>query len=103
MDRLIRGTTPTIRFEFKTISPNEIVTAYLVIKQLNRAVIEQDLSKADIDETALEWTLAQKETLKLDEKYTAVLYCDWVTENGTRGRSVLYECTVEQSGKNKVI
>lgn len=99
---IIRYTTPTIKFTFSEIDVSRIVTAYLVIKQNGRTVIERDLSSAGVDEGQISWSLAQVETGKLS-KTNATIYCDWLLRDGTRGRSNLKTEAVEDSGKSEVI
>ena len=61
---LIRGTTPTIRYTFKTVDPAEITAAYLTLK-FSGGQIEKDLTAATVGTKYLEWQLTQTETLAL--------------------------------------
>ncbi len=99
---IIRYTTPTIKFTFSDISVNNITTAYLIVKQNGRTVIERDLSSASVEEGVISWSLAQVETGKLS-KTNATIYCDWKLRDGTRGRSNVATEAIEESGKSEVI
>lgn len=102
---IVRWTTPTFKFTFKTVDVSDIVEADLVIKQWDNVVIEKDFSSAivDTDEGALLWTLTQTEAglLSTGKRYSAM--CDWLTASGTRGRSKVQEGSIENAGKNEVI
>ena len=99
---IIRGTTPTIKFTFDQINTSDIVTAYLVIKQRGKSVIERDLPTATIETEFISWKLEQAETLKLS-KSDAEIICDWKLNDGTRGRSNAVTENVVDSGKLEVI
>ena len=110
---IIRYTTPTLKFTFSDIDVTNITSAYLVIKQSGRAIIERDLTTANVvhsvlsrdgteTENYLSWLLTQTETSKLG-KTNCTIYCDWKLQDGTRGRSHLLSTAVEDSGKQEVI
>lgn len=61
---IVRGTTPTIRFQFKTVDPREMEAAYLTISQ-DGVLIEKGLGEAEAYGDCLEWRLSQAETLSL--------------------------------------
>lgn len=102
---IIRWTTATFIFEFKTIQVSDITDAYFVAKQWDNTVIEKDLTSATVDTDAntLSWTLTQAEAglLTTGKRYSAM--CDWLTSSGTRGRSKVLEGSVENSGVDEVI
>ena len=102
---IIRWTTPTIDFTFKTIQVSDIDEAYLVVKQWDNTVIEKDITSATVDTDAntLSWTLTQAEAGLLTTGKRSSVMCDWVTSGGTRGRSKVLDSSVENSGKNEVI
>lgn len=103
---IIKGTTPTIKFTFSSISSSDISAAYLTIKQGGRDVIQRDLTTAVINESSgswsIDWTLTQEETLGLSRS-NATIYCDWKLRDGTRGRSAVKKESIEESGINEVI
>ncbi len=99
---LIRGTTPTIIFTFTDVLVSDISKAYLVIKQSGASVIEKDISSATVGED-VRWTLEQEDTLSLKRKINADIYCDWLLNDGTRGRSKIQTESVEDSGIDEVI
>lgn len=102
---IVRGTTPTIIFTFQTIDVSDIDTAYLVLKQWDTAKITKDITSATVDSEAgtLSWTLTQTESLTLEVSKKCSIMCDWLTSDGTRGRSVEKTESVENPGKNEVI
>lgn len=99
---LIRGTTPTIIFTFTDVLVSDISKAYLVIKQSDATIIKKDISTAVVGED-IRWTLSQTDTLSLKRKPQAVIYCDWLLRDGTRGRSNTQTESVTDSGVNEVI
>lgn len=86
MAAIIRGTTPTIEYTFKTVNVDNIVTAYLTIMQRGVVIIEKDLSQADIGENSLSYLLSQEETLSLAIGKANVMH-NFVLGDGTRGAS----------------
>ena len=105
MESIIKGTTPTIIFKYKSINVSEITKAFLVIKQSVTTIVERDISSATVntEDNQLEWILTQAETLDLKVGTTVFISCDWLLTSGTRGRSRMYRCEVEPSGKNEEI
>ena len=108
---IIRYTTPTLKFEYSDIDVTDITDAFLCLKQLNKTIIERDLTTATVvHETVgqttanyISWTLTQTETAKLPRGTAVQIYCDWKLDDGTRGRSHLLTMPVEDSGKQEVI
>ena len=86
MTEIIIGTTPTITYTFKTVSPSDFRICILTIKCNGQILIEKTLSDAEIGTDSVSWTLSQSETLSLGTK-TAKMMCNWVTRDGTRGAS----------------
>lgn len=105
MQVIARGTTPTIQIVFSTVQVEEIATAFLVVKQFNKNYIEKDISYATKDEegNTMEFTLTQDETLTLKAHHPALIVCDWVLEDGTRGQSKSIVCDIAPPGKEEVI
>ncbi len=103
MRNIVRGTTPTIKITFSEIDPSTIEIAYLVIKQLGISPIEVPFDRAVLGNDYISFTLTQNETLTLIEGNQCEIYCDWKTQDGTRGRSKACRCTVEATGKDEVI
>ena len=102
MAQIIRGTTPTIKFTYADITVSAITTAILTVKQNGTDIITKDLTDATIGADYISWTLTQTETLSLG-KTGVVIVCDWVTTDGTRGRSNILNATIGEPGKNEVI
>ena len=84
---IIRGTTPTFIFTFSTTDVSSISNAYLVIKQKGKAVIQLEFARAEVGENTLSWTISQADSLGLIPFESAEIYCDWLLDSGTRGRS----------------
>lgn len=102
MDELIRGTTPSYRFVDFGFDPAQITAATFLVKQAKAVIIEKSLADAAVSEDAVRWTLTQEETLKLDAKLPAVIYCIW--KNGTmRGESDRLTVEVRDTDKNEVM
>lgn len=86
MANIAMGTTPTITYRFKIVSPAEIRTCILTIKCNGQILIEKTLSDAEIGTDSVSWTLSQEETLSLGTR-VAKMMCNWVTADGKRGVS----------------
>lgn len=102
MASIIRGTTPTIEYKFDCVSVNDIVTAYLTIKQRGEVVIQKDLSQAIIGENSLSYRLSQEETLSLALGKIDMMH-NFVLNDGTRGASEEIEVAIIRNHKNEVI
>ena len=87
MIKIIRGTTPTITYTFKTITTSEITAAYLTVKQRDAVVIEKDIDTAVIGQKDISWTLTQAETLQFASYTDAGIMINWKLVDGTRGAS----------------
>ena len=72
---IVKGTTPRIRFTFSKVTPENITTAFLTIKQSNETIIEKDISEAEVGENYLEWELSQNDTLAIDAKQSVKIQC----------------------------
>lgn len=103
MNEIARGTTPTIRFTFKTIDPSEIVTAYLTLKQNSETIIEKDISSAETGADYIEWKLPQDETKTLDSRYPVQVQCRYKVGDGTVYASRIYTERVYDILKEDVI
>ena len=100
---IIKGTTPTITFNFSEILTEDIAKAILTISQYGRTAIKRDLSSAITEERSISWKLRQDETLKLTTGTESEIICDWLLNDGTRGRSIIRKESVEHTGVNEVI
>ena len=102
MASIIRATTPTIKYVFKTVRVEDITAAYMTIKMEESVLIEKDLTEATVSEDAITWTLTQQETLAMTaDKVTIML--NWKLNDGTRGASVRTALFVEDNDKEEVI
>lgn len=102
---IIKGTTPTIRYIFKTIDTNDLAVAILKVSQGSVAVITKNISDAVIshDTKSIEWKLSQLETLGLDTKSMASISLDWLLIDETRGAGKTVNVKVVPSATNEVI
>lgn len=96
MANIIRGTTPTIVYKFKTVNVQNIVTAFFTIKQLGILKIKKSLNDANVDNDSLSWRLSQKETLSLATGNVSIML-NWVTSDGTRGSSKRDKIVIEEN------
>lgn len=102
MATIIRGTTPTIKYTFQTVDPEEIAVAYLTAKQDGKTKIEKPLSAAIVETDNISWTLTQEETLSL-KPAMAYFMCNWKKADGTRGASAEMGVLISCNQKNEVI
>lgn len=86
---IIRGTTPTIKFTFKTVDPQQIVTAYLTMKQ-GELVIEKNLADGTVGENYIEWRLSQAETVSLDDDENIKIQCRYKIADSSAYVSKIY-------------
>ena len=87
MAAIIRGTTPTIQYNFNSVQVSNIAVAYLTIKQGGTIVVEKDIATATTGEKSLSWTLTQEETLTIAAGQAEAML-NWRLQDGTRGASV---------------
>ena len=102
MSTIIRGTTPTIKYTFRTVQPSDIAVAYLTIQQSGATVIEKELSDATTGTDYIAWMLSQTETLSL-QPTNASFVCNWRKADGTRGASATMLAMIADNPKNEVI
>ncbi len=50
MTEIIIGTTPTITYTFKTVSPADLTKAILTIKSMGQIILEKTLADAVVEE-----------------------------------------------------
>lgn len=86
MTTIVIGTTPTIIYKFRIISPDDLIQAKITIKGKNTILLSKFLSEATIKEDSIEWKLSQAETLSLGVG-TRTMMLNWLTADGTRGVS----------------
>lgn len=102
MSTIIRGTTPSIKYTFKTIDAEDIAVAYLTIKMGGETLLEKDLTTATVEEGSILWTLTQEETLSMADEYIYVRL-NWKLADGTRGASSRSRFFIESNDKEVVI
>jgi len=86
MTNIIIGTTPTITYKFKIVSPADLAKAILTIKIAGQVILEKTLADATIGEDSLSWTLTQQETLNIGIRGGKMML-NWLTHSGKRGAS----------------
>lgn len=99
MANIIRGTTPTFKYTFKTVDVSNITVAYLNIK--SKVDIEKDMTEAVIGEDYIAWTLSQSETFSLGDQISVMV--NWKLQDGTRGASTKKHFLIEVNYKDVVI
>ena len=99
MSRIIRGTTPTLKYVFKSVQVSDIVSAYLTIKA--NTSIEKTLSDAVVGTNYISWTLTQAETLAFGNDVSVML--NWKLQDGTRGASEQKTIIISDNLKDSVI
>ena len=80
------GTTPTIIYKPKTVSPTSFAIADLTIEKVNSVVLTRHIDSATVSDIEISWKLTQAETLGLAVGTYSIM-CNWVTADGTRGIS----------------
>ena len=102
MANIIRATTPTIKYTFKTVDVENITSAYMTIMMGDSVLIEKDLVEAAVDEDTIAWTLTQQETLSMTASKITIML-NWKLVDGTRGASARTTLFVEANAKEEVI
>lgn len=85
MATIIRGTTPTLIYNFDTVSTANLAAAFLTLTNDDGTVLEKTLETATIEAKSLAWTLTQEETLAFGKTINAML--NYKLNDGTRGAS----------------
>lgn len=101
MAEIIKGTTPTIQYNFSDVNVENITEAYLSIKQNGAVALEKDLDTAIVGENSLSWTLTQQETLAMQGRVSMML--NWLLTDGTRGASEKTTVLIDTNYKDEVI
>ena len=83
MTEIIIGTTPTITYKYKIVSPLKFRTAFLTIKVAGKIIIEKTLADAEIGNNYIAWVLSQEETLAIGTR-SGKMQANAVTEDGKR-------------------
>lgn len=99
MTKIIRGTTPTIKYKFDDIDVADITSAYLTIKATT--TIEKNLTQAIVDSDTISWRLTQAETLSFGESISVML--NWLLSDGTRGASEKTTILIDENYKGEEI
>lgn len=102
MSKIIIGTTPTIKYTFRSVDVATIVTAILTIKKNGVIVLRKELSDATVGENDISWKLTQADTLGIG-KDVAKMMVNWLTLDGTRGASVEMDVVMRDNHIPEVI
>ena len=86
MAEIIIGTTPTITYKFKIVTPSEFRECILTIKCNGQILIQKTITDATVGEDSVSWTLTQLETLDIGTR-SGKMMLNWVTHSGKRGAS----------------
>lgn len=89
MLNIIIGTTPTITYNFKVVSPADLTKAILTIKCAGQIILEKTLADAVVGENSLSRTLTQQETLNIGIR-SGKMMLNWLTHSGKRGASLAH-------------
>lgn len=103
MQEIIIGTTPTIVYNFQTVSVSDISTAILTIKYKGNIVIEKELLDAEVGTASLSWTLTQSDTLSFSAGQRAKMMLNFKLVDGTRGASDEMELVFKTNHITEVI
>ena len=95
---LIRGTTPIIRFSYKTLLPSEMAEVYMTITQKGENLVEKTKDEAEIGSYQdggqtvyyLQWGLSQEETLLIDANRTVSIQTRVKMNDGSVFASQVY-------------
>lgn len=88
MVKIVIGTTPTIKYTFKTVDPADFAEAILTIKDSRKTEkLRKTLDTATVGTDYVEWTLTQAETLSLGTGSALSMMLNWMTNSGVRGTS----------------
>ena len=101
MIEIVKGTTPTLQFSFRSIDPADITTAILTIKRKNTIVLRKELTDAVVGSDSISWTLTQAETLGING--LAEVVANWLTDTGVRGVSKRADVTFTDNPIEEVI
>ena len=102
MDKIIIGTTPTFKFVFNSVDPQDIVIAYMTIMKNGQIIIEKTLQEAVVEENSVSWSLSQEETLRIGACNASVML-NYVLNNGIRGASGVSKIVGVTNHINEVI
>ena len=100
------GTTPTITYRLKKVTPSILRTADFTVKDRTKTtIIERHIDTATLDATnnTIGWKLTQQETflLKLGQQYT--MMANWLTNDGTAGVTEKATILPESNHRTEVI
>lgn len=101
---IARGTTPTIKIKFDTINVSNITKAILSVKQQGQNKIETNtFTNVNTTDKTISFKLTQSQTLSLVSNQLAVVVCDWLLNDDTRGRSKAVQVKITDPAKEGVI
>lgn len=94
---VMRGTTPTIQYRFKTVDVSTIAVIYLSLKQ-GSVYIEKDKTESvvDTENHRVSWTLTQEETLSLNPYNDVEIQVRYRLNDGKAGGSRIKNVPAEK-------
>lgn len=99
---MVRGTTPTLQFEFPFELTN-IAELWVTLKQDNNIVLDKELADCECDGAILTLRLTQQETLKLNAFMPVAIQIRMRTNDGNAVASNIIITSVGQILKDGVI
>lgn len=84
MNKIVVGTTPTIKYVFSKVNVNDINIAILTISRYNQVLITKTLDDATVGEDFISFILTQQETLDIGVGEAEIML-NWVDNSGVRG------------------
>lgn len=100
---MIRGTTPTIRFNFDTVTASEIEVAFLTVEQGGASMFERDVETMSVGDNYIEWHLTQAETLSLTAGISAKIQIRYRMPGTDAWASQIYSDVITDVLKEGVI
>ena len=103
--KIVRGTTPTIKYKANQVDVSDVSEAYLTFLQFGTKKFEKELSSATVDseDQNISWKLTQVETLSLSEGTDAEIHCKVKLDDGTVFEATQITVTIGKTGKNEAI
>ena len=92
---MIRGTTPTLKFNLP-FNADFISVCYITLSQSGRTVIEKTIDDCTLAGNIIECKLTQKETLYLSDTKDVEIQLRCKTAEGEPLASKIFKCSVER-------
>ena len=99
---MVRGTTPTLQFEFPFALTN-VAELWVTLKQDNNIVLDKALADCELNGAVLTLRLTQQDTLKLNASLPVAIQIRMRTNDGNAVASNIITTSVGQILKDGVI